>query len=157
MFEALVETAFTMNPTVKIVCCSLYGADLQKIISDPIPQNPIPQNPVGLVVHVPAEAPRQVVDMAGSDADVKVDTPRHLHQDLTEAFILKINKTLLDLNARFGVHMPYLDRLCHRYNPKNGYRHIYKDLLEGHLPSLDMKIKCACLIAASLNKDSANW
>ena len=120
MYEALVESAFIINPTVKIINCAVYGAEMHKIID---PSSTMP----------------------------------HPHQATAEEFIYKINQNLLDLNARFGVHVPYLDRITHRYNPKKGHFNVYDHLLDGHLPTATALEKCAKLIAASLDKDSANW
>ena len=39
IFEELVESAFVINPRVKIICCSIYGADLQAVLSDPSENN----------------------------------------------------------------------------------------------------------------------
>ena len=120
MFEALVESAFIVNPKVKVINCTIYDADINKMI-----------NPNA--------------------------TSKHQHQDVASGFIRQINQNLLDLNARFGVHTPYTDRVTHRYHPKGGHSHVYDDLLQGYLPSVAAHKKCARLIASSLLKDSANW
>ena len=178
IFEELVESAFLINPTVKVICCSIYGADLNAILIDPIVGNQAGANinfdnapaagvaPHALRAHLQAQPQLQVPVNPDYKAELIVDPTadirrvvisRHSHQNRTEDFILQINKGLLDLNARFGVHTPYLDRVCHRYHPKSGDTYSYKGLVEGHLPSLEQKKKCARLITASLLKDSANW
>ena len=153
IFEELVESAFLLNPRVKIICCSIYGADLQAILTEPITNNHQYNNalPPAIPDPVAPPSPAAITDTR------RVVLAKHSHQDLAERFILQINKGILDLNARFGVHTPYLDRVCHRYHPKKGDSYKYNELIEGYLPSLEQKMKCARLITSSLLKDSANW
>ena len=120
MYEALVESAFIINPRVKIINCTVYGASMNTML-----------DPASVLAHP--------------------------HQGIANSFIQQINRNILDLNARFGVHTPYTDRITHRYHPGRGDFQVYKDLQQGYLPTTDALKKCAQLIASSLNKDSANW